>query len=300
MARAVAPGPCSRGSSLAVSSQLSTGPPLCAGTISTMDSSQPSSPASGLDSLRTVEFRQTLRGYHIDDVDEYLERVAVEVDALREQMRVATDRLRQAAERIGTLEQELDEARRQPEQTLSPTAAAVATDDTLQRTLQMAQRFVEQTEAEARAQAEVTVSSAQERAAAIVGEAEAYAQRTAQDAQRQLREEVTRLEALRGQLTGDVEAMARRLESERARLRTALGELSSWVEEKLQPASSLLAARRPEPGGSSAAGSQPSAPRSASPAPSGASAVPGGVGPTSLAASRTATGQGAPLQRSER
>jgi DivIVA domain-containing protein len=36
-----------------------------------------------LGSLRTVEFRQTLRGYHIDDVDEYLERVAREVEHLR-------------------------------------------------------------------------------------------------------------------------------------------------------------------------------------------------------------------------
>jgi carbonic anhydrase len=39
-------------------------------------------PPSALDRLRTVEFRQTLRGYHIDDVDRYLEAVAAEVDAL--------------------------------------------------------------------------------------------------------------------------------------------------------------------------------------------------------------------------
>jgi DivIVA domain-containing protein len=38
--------------------------------------------APALTTLRTVEFRQTLRGYHIDDVDEYLESVAAEVDAL--------------------------------------------------------------------------------------------------------------------------------------------------------------------------------------------------------------------------
>jgi carbonic anhydrase len=44
-------------------------------------------PRSGaIDHLRTVEFRQTLRGYHIDDVDEYLERVAVEVEALKDRL----------------------------------------------------------------------------------------------------------------------------------------------------------------------------------------------------------------------
>ena len=59
-----------------------------------MDSRQSSSQQSSLDSLRTVEFRQTLRGYHIDDVDEYLERVAVDAEALQEQVRQAGDRLR--------------------------------------------------------------------------------------------------------------------------------------------------------------------------------------------------------------
>lgn len=33
--------------------------------------------------VRTKEFRQTLRGYHIDDVDAFLEKVAVEVEAGR-------------------------------------------------------------------------------------------------------------------------------------------------------------------------------------------------------------------------
>src|SRR5271166_6078109 len=100
-----------------------------------MDSGKPSGQASSLDSLRTVEFRQTLRGYHIDDVDEYLERVAVDAEALQEQMRQAGERLKQAAERIAQLEGMLQEAQQQP------AAAAVVgvSDDTLQRTLLLAQ-----------------------------------------------------------------------------------------------------------------------------------------------------------------
>ena len=47
-----------------------------------MDASQ-----SALDSLRTVEFRETLKGYHRDDVDEYLEKAAVEAEGLQEQLR---------------------------------------------------------------------------------------------------------------------------------------------------------------------------------------------------------------------
>ena len=80
-----------------------------------MDKSKSSSQQSSLDSLRTVEFRQTLRGYHIDDVDEYLERVAVDAEALQEQMRQSGERMRQAAERIAQLErQQLQQVQAQP------------------------------------------------------------------------------------------------------------------------------------------------------------------------------------------
>ena len=72
-----------------------------------MDSAQ-----SALDSLRTVEFRETLKGYHRDDVDEYLEKAAVEAEGLQEQFRQANDRFRQAGERIAQLESALE---RQPE-----------------------------------------------------------------------------------------------------------------------------------------------------------------------------------------
>src|SRR5215469_13326239 len=95
-------------------------------------------PGAALDNLRTVEFRQTIRGYHIDDVDEYLERVAVEVEALQEQLRQAGDRMRQATDHIAQLEQ-------QPRaQTPAPAASASATEESLQRTLMLAQKFVDQ------------------------------------------------------------------------------------------------------------------------------------------------------------
>jgi cell division initiation protein len=238
-----------------------------------MDSPEPSSQSS-LDSLRTVEFRQTLRGYHIDDVDEYLERVAVEVEALQEQLRVAGERLRQAAERIAGLEQQLDEARRQPAQPV----ASGPSDEALHRTLQMAQRFVEQTRTEALAEAEATVSEARQRAAALLSEAEEQARRSSEEAQRQLREDVARLEQVRSQLAGDVEAMARHLDAERSRLRAALGELTAWVEEKLQPAAALLASRPGAAARPASADAHPSDMRgagSAEPQPAGGLSSPG-------------------------
>ena len=107
-----------------------------------MDASQ-----SALDSLRTVEFRETLKGYHRDDVDEYLEKAAVEAEGLQEQLRQSGERLRQAAERISQLESTLEQ---QPAQQGSE---AVVGDDTLQRTLLLAQKFVDETKADSEAQA---------------------------------------------------------------------------------------------------------------------------------------------------
>ena len=42
--------------------------------------------------LREVEFREKMRGYHPEDVDQFLERVAAGIEVLQ-------DRLRQAVER---------------------------------------------------------------------------------------------------------------------------------------------------------------------------------------------------------
>jgi DivIVA domain-containing protein len=210
-----------------------------------MDSGKSGGQASSLDSLRTVEFRQTLRGYHIDDVDEYLERVAVDAEALQEQLRQAGERLKQAAERIAQLETMLQEAQSAP-----PPASTAVSDDTLQRTLLLAQKFVDQTQAEAESQARTIVADAEDRARKLVGEAELRAKSVTEDTERHLREEISRLEATRNQLAGDVDTISRHLENERNRLRGALSDMLSWVDEHVTPTSSLLAQRpmaRPTP-----------------------------------------------------
>ena len=101
-----------------------------------MDSSQAERPGrrlrrppakSSIDSLRTVEFRTTLRGYHMDDVDEYLERVAVEAEALQEQMRLSAERVKQAARTQSlSLEQQLEQARKQVQQSAPATELVAA------------------------------------------------------------------------------------------------------------------------------------------------------------------------------
>ncbi len=215
-----------------------------------MDSPKSSSQQSSLDSLRTVEFRQTLRGYHIDDVDEYLERVAVEAEALQEQMRQSGDRMRQATERIAQLEQSMQQLEQQLEQSHSqpaPAPAPAAPDDALQRTLLLAQKFVDQTEAEAEAQARTMLAEAEARAQAMLSDAETRARALTEETERHLREDISRLESIRTQLAGDVETIARHLDTERNRLRAALGDMLTWVDEHVQPAASILAQRTVAP-----------------------------------------------------
>src|ERR1700689_2594495 len=118
-----------------------------------MDSSP--APSSILDTLRTVEFRLGLKGYNVDEVDEYLDRAAQEAEALQETVRQLNERLRQAGEHIGQLEMD---KRNAPAEEPAPVQAAAApspapaelapTDETLQRTLILAQKFVDQVKRE--------------------------------------------------------------------------------------------------------------------------------------------------------
>lgn len=235
---------------------LSTGHQPSPASMSGMASSQ-----SALDSLRTVEFRETLKGYHRDDVDEYLEKAAVEAEGLQEQLRQANERLRQASERISQLESS--------EPRPAPAAAQDAgmADETLQRTLLLAQKFVDETKADAEARAAKLVAEAEAHARSVRANAESNVAQITADSERKLREEVTRLEGIRVQLTGDVESMARHLESERQRLRAALTEVIKWVDDNVQPAAALAGrpAAQPAAGQSRppAADSQPAGARSA-------------------------------------
>lgn len=238
-------------------------------------------PMPALESLRTVEFRQTLRGYHIDDVDEYLERVAVEADAMQEQLRQSGERLRQATDRIVALEAQQRQGPA-PQPAAAP-AEAAPTDDSLQRTLLLAQKFVEQTEAEAQAQAQGVVREAEQQAREMVSQAEERARAMSEASEKHLREEVARLETLRNKLAGDVDAVTRYLEGERARLRGVLGEMLHWIDESVQTAGPKPAAAEP------AGGQEPARPR-----PEAMAGAPGGPRPGLQAVTHTSAPNGAP------
>jgi cell division initiation protein len=221
-----------------------------------MDNSQ--APASILDTLRTVEFRLGLKGYNVDEVDEYLDKAAQEAEGLQEHVRQLNERLRQASERIAQLERDKRAAPVAAEAAVGAAAADTAiSDETLQRTLLLAQKFVDQTKRESEAEAAAVVARGEETARAAIAAAEATAAQLQAETHQKLRDEVSRLESTRTELAADVESMARHLESERNRLRGALSEILKWVDENVQPTNSLMGVKpRPAPA-ETMAGEQP-------------------------------------------
>jgi cell division initiation protein len=162
--------------------------------------------------LREVEFREKLRGYNQDDVDEFLERAAAGVELLHDRLRLAMERAMRAEQRVSDLPDD---------------------DDALRRTLVLAQRTADMAVKESQQQARETLVNAQTEARTMVVDAEERARRTTEEAERDLREELIRLESARQQLHKDIILLEQHVEEERSRMRAALANAAAWVDQNL-------------------------------------------------------------------
>jgi DivIVA domain-containing protein len=153
--------------------------------------------------LREVEFRVKTRGYHPEDVDQFLEQVAAGVEVLQ-------DRMRQAVERAQRAE--------------AAAAEAGDSDETLRKTLVLAQRTADLAVQEAREQATRILAGAEQQAQAIIAEADERGRRTHEDAIAECRAELSRLESARAQAQQDVDTLNRWLEEHKAHLHDALSD----------------------------------------------------------------------------
>jgi cell division initiation protein len=162
--------------------------------------------------LREVEFREKLRGYNQDDVDEFLERAAAGVELLHDRLRQAMERAMRSEQRVSDLPDD---------------------DDALRRTLVLAQRTADMAVKESQQQARETLVHAQTEARSMVVEAEERARRTTEEAERDLREELIRLESARQQLHKDIILLERHVEEERSRMRSALANAAAWVDQNV-------------------------------------------------------------------
>jgi len=164
--------------------------------------------------LREVEFRDRLRGYDTDEVDEFLEKVAVAVDEMSEKMR-------QLAYRAERAERSISER------------AADEDEDSIRRTLVLAQRTADLAVREAQEQAAVLMDGARSEADKLLTDARENAIRLASESERRHRDEIARLENQRDQVRGELLALSGLLEAERKRLSEALGAALRFVERTL-------------------------------------------------------------------
>lgn len=159
--------------------------------------------------LREVEFREKMRGYHPEDVDHFLEQVAAGLEVLQE-------RLRQAVERAQRAE--------------AAASDAGGSDETLRKTLVLAQRTADLAVQEAREQAARILAGAEQQAQSMLAEAEDRGRRTLEDTIAECRAELSKLETSRAQAQQDVDSLNRWVDEHKAHLQEALSDAMTAVD----------------------------------------------------------------------
>jgi DivIVA domain-containing protein len=186
--------------------------------------------------LHDVEFREAKRGgYNTQDVDDFLERLAVGLERQDAAVKDARQRIEAAEARVAEAERRALQA----EQRASETSDS---DETLKRTLVLAQRTADAAIKEAEEQASRTLSSAQDQASRMLAdaqeatararaEAESEAHRAQEEARARVLAELRDLEAARDQLHTDVDTLERHLEEQRDRVRLTTRELQRLLDD---------------------------------------------------------------------
>ncbi|MHB1887152.1 MAG: DivIVA domain-containing protein, partial [Acidimicrobiales bacterium] len=153
----------------------------------------------------------------------FLEKVADAVDRLQGDVRAAAERA-EAAERT---------VREHP---------ALEDEESIRRTLVLAQRTADLAVREAQEEAAVILDRARSEAETLVGDARDSASRMTSEAERRLREEVSHLGTTRDELRKEIGTLLSLLEAERERLTETLGAALRYVERSMSPSGELLAA----------------------------------------------------------
>jgi DivIVA domain-containing protein len=163
--------------------------------------------------LRSSEIKDSWRGYDRDEVDDLLERAAVTIESLNQELSDAKSRpapVATAAAPAPTPQAEV------------PLPSSREDAEMLQRTLLLAQRAADDAVNEAQARAKQLLEESESKAQALVSDAEATARRIAEGERRRLEAELLDLSARREQLRADADALEEYVASYRDRIRAAI------------------------------------------------------------------------------
>lgn len=178
-------------------------------------------------SIMDVKFREKVRGYHPADVDAFVSEVAAAVGELQQRLSRAESRARELEERGGT--------------------GASETEDTLRRTLVLAQRTADLAVQEAREEATRLLDDAHQQRDGVLAEVAEMRARMYAESEEEIREHRERLHALREALMSDVQALEGHLSRERERLRIYFTDQLRRVEEGEPGMATMPPVHAPEP-----------------------------------------------------
>ncbi len=188
--------------------------------------------------LHAVEFREARRGgYNTRDVDDFLERVAAGVGHLHERLREVGARAETAEARLLDAQRQLEEVQRRGPSAVPAAGPAVQavgvneTDDTLRRTLVLAQRTADATIKEAKQEANRLIDEARTEATRTRMGAEDEARLGADHARASIEAELDGLVDQREAIRADLDMLNRHIDDQRERIRAGIAELRRIVED---------------------------------------------------------------------
>ena len=186
-------------------------------------------------SIRSVDFRSTKKGYDPDEVDAFKDQVAAMLEEAQQQAATMEARARAAIAKLQELAQQPSAA------APAPAASGTGDSEVISRTLVLAQRTADAAIAEARAEADALLQAARDEAARsvdaarqaatkVADEARVEARRSIEDERVRAENEVQSLLARRDFLLGDVDQLEQYIELQRERMREVAAVLHDLAE----------------------------------------------------------------------
>jgi cell division initiation protein len=169
--------------------------------------------------LRTVEFNDAKKGgYDHDEVDDFLDRAAADLAKQHAQLRDLESRISAAEQRAVDAE--------------AASRDRSDSDETLRRTLILAQRTADAAIKEAQDEGARIVAEARQKADGMIASAEEQVRREVGATRDRLQAEIRDLEGRRGQLHDRITELSAHFDSERDRLRRQVDQIRSSLEDE--------------------------------------------------------------------
>ena len=185
--------------------------------------------------VREVEFRERMRGYHQDDVDEFLEQVARGIDVLEAQLAETKAKVARYEANPPVVTKSSSAPASEPRVlSTNPGNDVSPNNDLIQRTLLLAQKAADQAVQEAKKEADRITEDARRRSEEMVEQANRRANALVEERARLLAGEVDSLEQRRSSLVEEVKVLVSSVATAKDEMRASLMDLVDRLDKSLE------------------------------------------------------------------